>query len=1102
MLHFILAGNGGGKSTEIFKQIKKYSVNNTEKISLIVPEQYSFTSEKKLLSYLGEYKANKIDILTFTSLADKILKEDSSFDKKRLSSSASAILMYMSLAQVKDELLVYSKQAERISSVKEFLSLESEFKQNAISPDIIDEKIEELPDSLLKAKLTDISKILKAYDSKVSDSYFNPENALTELDGAAELDYYLNGRIIFIDSFRGFTSQEYLIISHFLKRCDEVYISLSTYDLDNCESSGEIMTETFAKTKRTAGRLIAELRRNNPDNKAEYEIISHEIFERYKSEELSHLEKVFSSDTESVYEGECGNVILFNTPDIYSECETAAAYIKSLIRKEGFRCRDIAVIARKAENYERPMISALKKSGIDVYEDYRKGVDVSPVINTVSAILAAASDNFSTDSVLRYLKSGLSGLSDEEISEIENYAFVWNINGKKWTETWKSNPDGFGKNDDTADEILNRLNSSKDKALNPICSFRAKLRWGIDGKSALKALWDLLTDIKLRDNILAFAQSLIDDGNEGAARELDRMWDILTETLSELFELIGDEKVTTKKLSDYFEIMLSTQTVGNLPQGLDEIIIGSADRIRISSPRAVVILGANEGVFPPEAKIISALSMKDRERMSQIGLELSDSPEWKLADEKLIVYSSVCCAREKLAVTCSRTALNGAEMNPSDFYLKIKRTLKNVNEYSAESLIGMFYVEGKQPAFEQFAKLSDTPLSDALEDYFKTDEIYGGRIKALERASHSREFKLEEAQNIFKNKINLSASQIETFYKCAFQYFCKYTLRLKSLKEAQLDGIQIGNITHLILEILLKNPGVDALAQMTAEETAKMVSDISDDYIESFTAGGLEGERANYQYKVLKRVVCEIIERIVAEFKHSKFRPSAFELEIGGDEIPAYEPDKDEGVGIKGKIDRVDTAEGEESGRNYLRIIDYKTGNKEFKFTDVLNGLNLQMLIYLFALIKNGKGKFGSFTPAGILYYPANSKIVNDSAKAKNSGTQGFVLENSEAIKLMEDKAEGEYIPAQIDDSGNIKGTTLPESGIKNLNIIVDRLIVDMAHKLREGYIKPLPKKSTYVNPCENCDFKSVCGFEEGSEVSGYAVNEKNAKKIILGEED
>ncbi|MBR6701738.1 MAG: hypothetical protein IKI78_01205, partial [Clostridia bacterium] len=548
MLHFILAGQGAGKSTLISSLIKEYALGGKERISLIVPEQYSFTAEKNLLSYLGEYAANRVDVLTFTSLAENILKEYGRRDKARLSASSSAVLMSMALGSVRDKLTVYGRHADRVSSVREFLSLESEFKQNAISASMIDEKLAAMPDSLLKAKLADISLILKAYDEKVGESYFNPEDALTELDSVAELDAYLNGRVLFIDSFRGFTAQEYLIINHILARCSEVYISLCAENLDDCGDLRTIMTETFAKTKRTAGRLIDEAKKLFPGEGKVYDIIRPGKFERYRSPELFHLEKVFSLDSEEIYEGECSAIELYSATDIYSECETAAAVIKKLIRAKGYRCRDIAVIARKAESYERPFRSALRKAGISVYEDYRKSADVSPVINAVSAVLASAADNFGTDSVMRWLKSGLTGLNEEEVSSLENYAFVWNISGRKWTDEWKNNPNGFG-DGEVNPAVLEYLNRIKDKAIKPVALFRQKIRGGVTGETALTALWDMLTGIGFRENTLRLAQRLVDDGEEGAALEIERMWDILTSLLTELNELIGEEKVTASKLS-------------------------------------------------------------------------------------------------------------------------------------------------------------------------------------------------------------------------------------------------------------------------------------------------------------------------------------------------------------------------------------------------------------------------------------------------------------------------------------------------------------------------------------------------------------------------
>ncbi|MBR5113462.1 MAG: PD-(D/E)XK nuclease family protein, partial [Clostridia bacterium] len=805
-------------------------------------------------------------------------------------------------------------------------------------------------------KLCDIEIIMRAYDNRVSESFFNPDDLLTQLEKTAELDSYISGKTVFIDSFRGFTAQEYNIIEHFIKNADDVYVTLCSYYEGNNYSSEYNITETFAKTKKTAGRLVdiaekAGVPHAVPGSNRNIVFTGKEG--RYISADLEHLEKSIALDSEEKFEGECNNIILCRAPDIYSECAFVAATAKKLLREKNLRCRDIAVIARKIDKYEKPLKSALRKCGIPVYEDFRKPVDASPVINTVSSALSSAAGNFDNDSMMRYIKSGLIGLDSEEASIIENYCFVWNIRGGKWLDEWKSNPDGFGEVKEQEEKALERINSIRNRIILPILELKKKTNGNINGEEAVKAVWEFIERINLRERVRDYAEKLISDGEEGAALELERMWDILIKCLDDLSILLKGETVNVKKLSESFEIMLRSQTIGNLPQGLDEIVIGSADRMRIIAPKIAFVIGANEGVFPPDAVLVSALTMKDRNRMAQFGIELSDSPEWKIADENLIAYSSLCCPGEFLAVTCSDSDADGSAMNPSPFYKNIKNIFPNIKECSAQELGHTYFTEGLQPAFEEFAKSENGEFRETVSDYFNDIPEFKGKIKALENVAEIRDFKIESestAKELY-GEFRLSASRIEKFYKCPFSYFCNYGLKLKKIDEASLDSSQIGNVTHKVLEELLKDPGVDELCKYSDSEIIKMISDHAESYIKKQTQDGIDSERFRYRFNVLKRVIYDILKRICDEFGQSEFRPSDFELKIGGDEIPAYVPEGAENdVSITGYIDRVDIAVSKRTGKKYFRVVDYKTGAKEFKLSDILHGINLQMLIYMFAL--------------------------------------------------------------------------------------------------------------------------------------------------------
>ncbi len=1129
MLHLVFAGVGGGKTTHVMERIKDFSAGENEKITLIVPEQYTFTCEKNILNFIGPHRKAGVDIMSFTALGEKLLGKPALHDRKRLSEASAAVLMSMALEECADELQLYRKHYDRRSTVTDFLSLSSEFKQNGVSPEAVLSTAEKMENCLLKTKLCEIAKVLDCFDKKVAESFFNPDDLLTELLGTAALDAYFTDRIVFIDSFRGFTVREYEIIEHILRNAKAVYVTLCTYDLSNSDD----VTDLFAKTKNTASRLL-EISKNAGLSTPKFLYLSGNSkynnfpphYDRYSCPELAFLESALYSDKDNKYDDECENITLCRAGDIYSECEYVAATAKKLIRENGYRCRDIAVIARNISDYEAPLRSALDKCGLGIFEDYRRPADVSPVINIISAALSVAADGFSTDSIMRYLKTGLSGMTTEETAEVENYCYLWQISGNKWCEEWTQNPSGFGEATQADLKELKRLNSLRAKIVDPLLAFKNTLKGGIDGTAAVNALWHFTEKVNIPANLRAFAKELHLSGEEAAVLELERMWELLINMLDELEVLTRGKKITAKKLSSSLELMLSVQTVGNLPQGLDEIVIGSADRMRISTPKVVFIIGANDGVFPYVSTGSSTLTVKERVRMEELGIHLSETGEWRVADEKLIAYNSVCCARDRLFVTCSERSAGGDALTPCEFYLRIKHLFTKCVENDAASLGALYYSEGKQPAFEQLAKSKPGEYREAAEDYFRTDKKYSGMLVSLQRAAGGRNFRIldkKTAAELFGKNMFMSATRIEQYYKCAFSYYCRYGLKLMPRQTAELDPIQKGNVIHHVMEKMLASHSKEELLGMSEEEVFNNVAALMDEYLAEILDGAQRDERFLYIFEKLKHALSNIMLRLIEEFAHSDFVPVDFELPVGNEgEIDAYKLSDESGsVYLSGKIDRVDMAELD--GKKYFRIIDYKSSKRSFSLGDVMQGLNMQMFVYLFALWKNGGEKYGDgLAPAGVLYYNAGDAPVsagrNETVeeirkkKADAKTMTGVVLNDPRVITLMEHGGSGVYIPAKLDAAtGKISGSYMSLKALERLKEIADRLILQMAGLLRSGEIDALPvcptgkgaSSSHYGHVCTYCDYKAVCGYEEDIPVKEFVcVNTAEAVKVLEADEE
>ncbi len=1114
MLYLILASQGGGKTTHIMNLISQFSSGGHKKLTLIVPEQFSFMSEKIMLEKVGARAMADIDVLSFTSLAQKLVGKPAFHERRRLDDSARAVLMRLALESVKDKLKLYANHTSRKSVISEFVRLSSEFKMNAVSSDSVRLALATEGNSLLKSKLSDIITVLDAYDMMVEGSYFNPDDLLTELYDVLPENDYFKDRIVFIDAFRGFTVQEYKVIAEMLKKSTAVYVTLCTDNLENSDDE----TDLFAHTKRTAKRLIELAKKDSvPVAKPQYLSMRSKFnnfppkFSKYNSPELFALEKELFSPAPNVFEEECDGITLCRATDIYEECEYIACTAKKLIRENGYRCRDIAVIARDSSAYEAILRGSLKKCGITVFEDSRQPVDVSPVVALLSSAVSIAAGGFETETLMRCLKTGLTGFDTKEISDIENYAYLWKINGSEWLRDWEQNPDGFGA--DFGDEQkaeLEYLNSVRKKTVMPLYNLRESMR-DTSGDSAVRAIYEYLEKSDVAENIRILAKSLEGQGETGLALELDRMWNTVIEILDSLETLLRGRNVTAGEISDMLELMLSVQTVGSLPQGLDEITIGSADRIRTVAPKVVFIAGANNGVFPAMPSYGSTLTDKDRRRMTEMGIPLSDFGEYKLAEEKLIAYNAFCCASDKLYVCCPEKNVRGEALSPSELFTKIKQLFPKCNEVYASEQNGLYYIEGKELAFEQLAinKPEKNELYATVSEYFKGDGEYEGKIYALDRASGNRSHKIDDtaiAQRLFGRDMFISASRVEAYYKCPFAYFCRYGIKAMPRKIAELDPMQRGNVIHYALERLLTDFKRDELLSMQRKDLLEFFERILNEYLMSRLDGANRSERFVYLYNKLILTVCDVAQRLIKELSLSKFTPVDFELGIGDDkEIPPYVVDTANGkITVSGAIDRVD--EATVNGEKYIRVVDYKSSGKEFSLSDVIQGLNMQMFIYLFTLWQNGGERYGEFTPAGVLYYPANSPLVSVSRDMsadavedevqKKCRMNGIILDNHSVIRAMDESESGMFVPAKPDKKGGFTGTLIGLKQLMKLKEKADDVLREMADSLHSGEIPAVPAYGkNYDKTCEYCDYKAVCSYEESIPV--YQLNDCKTEEAL-----
>ena len=1119
MLKLILGRISSGKTHRI-RGIIKEKVDSGERVMLIVPEQYSFQTEKNMLEYLGSLKADSVEVVSFSFLAHGLLKKYGLNSKKLIDDSTRALMMSLALEVVGDKLDVYSKHRYSTSVIARMLKIVREFRQCAVSGDELRKTAEIIDNELLKSKLEEISLIMDAYTAVTEQSYFDDECALDKLYGLLKEKNEFENITVFVDGFRGFTNQELNVLGRIMALSADTYITLCT---DNSPYKPDDFS-AFAHTRRTKQKLI-RLAEKNSVAVAVPEYIDSHISDRYTNGEMNYLENGLYAEEPEVFSEKTEHITLCSAASTQEECEYVAHTVKKLIRTENLRCRDIAVVSRSENNYSREIRAALKKHGVPVFEDRRQPITSQPLIEFILSAVDIATDGFSVDAVMRVLKTGLTDIENDDIALLENYVLMWQINGNKWLDEWTGHPDGLGETMTQADEKrLAAINSVRVKAVAPLQKLRALFK-ELNGLTAAGAIYSLMQNMNTAENLRKLAVRLNNNGESVLAAEQNRMWEIAIEILDRIAESLKDVSLTAKRFRDLLNLIISTYTIGTIPQGLDEITVGTADRVKLNSPKVVFAVGLNDGVFPMIPEENGLLSENDRKILADAELKIDDNFEQKMMEERFIAYNTLCSASDRLYISYSRRDESGADMSASEIVSQLESIFPNINKVFTENTPLIDFTEGAAPSFELMARL--TPLGgkmhDSLEKIFAEKPEYSGKLKALRRAVNKEAFEITDkslAKELFGENLYMSASRTEVYHKCPFEYFCKYGLNAKPRQIAELDPMQKGTAIHFILEKLISIYGSDGLCSMAKQDRDKCISDMLNEYFkEILTSDNDMGERFNYLYGQLVYIVCEVVDRLVSEFSVSEFVPVAFELKIDEDgEVAPYEiPLSDGGMlKIKGSVDRVDVMKSKDAA--FVRVIDYKSGGKNFNLNEVYSGLNMQMLIYLFTIWKNGFRDYKNIKPAGVLYMPVNApfaKAERDETdenlmieKQKSSRMSGMVLDDSRVVYAMDSRGKGAIIPAKITSAGECAGNAITIKGMELLMKRVEKILEKMAISLHEGKIQVMPavaKSSTsaYNDVCKFCDYKDVCLADEDTPVRDIdSIAFKESVKELGGEDD
>ena len=1092
MLKIIIGRAGTGKSTQVLSQL--CAAGPLRPQILIVPEPRSHETERALCAMGGASVSLWAEVLSFSRLASRIFQCAGGTGVTELDAGGRLLLMHRAVSQTAAGLTVYRRPSRKASFLRSLLDTVDELKDAGVQPEILIRAGEDRGGEEGR-RLQDLGVICGAYQALTASVALDPRDRLSRAADRLEGFSWADGKDVWVDGFVDFTAPQSRILRLLMQQANSVTVTLTCDHIHEDEDGMGI----FSPARRTAMQLI---------RLAKDAGISHTVEEvspsaDTRSSAMRTMEQNLFAYEESEPVPAGGAVELFRGANMRGEVEWIASRIRSLVREEGLRYRDIGVVARDYESYRHLVESVFPRYEVPVFSSAMTDILERPVLSLVTAALEILTAGYTYDSVFRYLKTGLTDLSRADRDELENYVLRWDIRGARWTQQkeWAWHPRGYGYPlEDEDRQLLARLDAMRRSIVEPL----EKLKKNINktGKGQAVSLYTFMEEIGLPQRLEQRVEQLRNEGRPALADEYRQLWEILCCALEQCAALLGDEEMDLAEFAPLLRLVLSQYDVGSIPVSLDRVTAGETTRQTGHAVKVLFLLGADDSTIPRVSFPPGLLTDEDRSYLTLYQEGLHQTARELLGREMTTVYQLCSIPRSKLIVTWPAVGAGGEERRPCFLAQRLMHIFSDVRVMSEDSVAGNFRLDAPQPALEQAGR------DETARAVLRRIPEFAGEVERLERAARWERGSLspEAVEGLYGRRIPMSASRMDKYRSCHFSYFMRYGLKAEPRRQAGFAAPEYGTFVHYVLEHVLQD---HFFAQQTLGEPELTVEEKN--YLRELTKqtvdryvreelGSLEdqSDRFRYLFARLLRSVYAVVENVAQELRCSKFKPISFELGFGSSKDAALPPVEltVDGVtiSISGFVDRVDGWVKDD--RLCLRVVDYKTGRKSFDLTEIWNGLGLQMLLYLFTLQEKGEQIYKMpVDSVGVLYMPARDAVIqaertvtDEQLKKQLDKTlvrSGLVLDDPDVLAAMEETGEEgfRFLPLKVSKKdGKISGEALATAEqFGKLAHHIQTVLEEICRELARGDITADPYwRGPDKNACRYCEYAAACQFEEG----------------------
>lgn len=1119
-LRFYFGPSGSGKSHRIYEEIMQRAAQEPGRnFLIIVPDQFTMQTQKDLVMRSDRGGILNIDVLSFGRLSHRILEEVGTKEMPVLDDTGKSLVLQKIAADLKEQLPAMGSLLHKQGYIHEVKSAISEFMQYGISTQDMDKLIASAEKrGALAMKLRDLKTLYRGFQDYIKDHFITTEETLDVLRRLLSKSKILQGSVVVFDGFTGFTPIQNRLIQELMRVCAETIVTVTIgEEEDPYQPDGE--QKLFHLSKKTVADLV-KLAAEAEVERGEDVFVKGGINRFTQAPALCYLEQNLFRYQYEPYTEKQREICMFEALSPREEVHQTALYIRKLIREEGLTYRDIAVVIGDLEGYASYVETEFGQLEIPCFLDRTRGIVLNPMIEYIKSALQLYIKDFSYDTVFHFLRSGMVDISREEIDELENYVIRTGARGYRtysrlFTRRTEEMQQGRGQEDiERTEETLERLNRIRQQFADTVeilhMAPRAKAGEYVDH------LYDFLEQNQVQQKLLHYQQQFEQEGDLAKAREYAQIYRLVMDLLDQIYGLLGEEEISLQEFADILDAGFGEITVGTIPQNVDRIVVGDMERTRLKQVKVLFFLGVNDGNIPKNASKGGIISDMDREFLIESGTEMAPSPRQQMYIQRLYLYLNMTKPSQRLYLSYAKVNSDGKGIRPSYLIDTVRKLFPQLTVEYPQNRSRIEQIEGRQEGArylaEELREYADGTLQEEeRQDFYLMYRAYEADAEGRDRLTAAAFRRYKEsglsrivARALYGKQLENSVSRLETYAACACRHFLQYGLSLREREEFGFEVSDMGNVYHAVLENFAGKLAESGRTWWDFDENfaAKVVREAIEGYAATYGETVLYSSARNeYAITRMSRILTRTVLTLQQHLKQGSFQPDDYELSFRfAEELDSIHVDlsEEEKMHLQGRIDRIDVSEDAE--HVYVKVIDYKSGNKKFDLAALYYGLQLQLVVYMNAAmeLESRKHPDKEIVPAALLYYHIDDPTIetpveltdeqiNEQILAKLR-MNGVVNSDPEVVErldhYLQDKSAVIPVEKKKDGSFSARSGILSREEMQLVSAYVDAKIRDIGREILDGKIAANPYEKGNEEACTYCAYKKVCGFD-GS-IPGY----------------